>query len=464
MTRTVSFSFTAAGVHACSGNCFYCSAASSMDYSFMNLKNKDKLKDNIIKTDAKAYDELKADFNKCEETFDHDPQIVEIFEARKKDPSLEVIMKVDLWGADPLTCKSVLDEMLAFLQDYSAKRNFKLDVHTSTNGLPLLIDEYAEWLIQNNIGLQLSHDGLGQWIRTQEIDPMEFANTQALIKGGTLNWINATLNFWNPSLFKNIAYFTNYLKKIFPDVYAPDKFCTPEDDRVFRALFIKLNHIYDGDYNLKALNKRGLFNGVEYDSLKNAPIGDLAFRNDYELAERYNVPGLARVLDEHIAEWEKLSYDVEQDFPIILPFKEYIRNQLTRNSFYKSHREENAGACRAFQQGLRKHTFVIDTLGNYSQCNLIDSEHSVENPECKQAPICKGCRFEFAEACNGCGSVMPRQKDCNYLYAWNCFIERYTMRKNHENMIIDNYLQNLINTRRQGNGCNCNSHSETKRN
>ena len=435
----ISYSFTAAGVNSCSGFCNYCSAASSMSYSFMK-QDFSKLKDNIIKTDEKTYNEFKADFNKVEETLDNDPQIKNVFEARKKNPAEEVIMNVDLWGADPLTCKSALQEMLDFLRDYCVKRGFILKAHTSTNGLPLIIDEYAEWLIENKVGLQLSHDGLGQWMRTQDIDPMTFDNTKALIKCGTLNWINATLNFWNNSLYKNIDYFTEHLKSIFPEVYDKNKCCTEEDDRVFRSLFIKLNHIYDSKYDIKAKNEKGLYNGKEYETLKNQPIGDLAFRNDYELARLYNIPELGHVLDNHMAEWDRISYDVENPSVILLPFVGYLSNQMSRNKYYKSHDELNSGACRVFQKGLKDTTFVIDTLGNYSQCNLIDSEHKVENPECKQPPMCKGCKFEFSEACNGCGSVVPRQDDCHYLYAWNEFIERYRARKQNERIAIKRYL------------------------
>jgi hypothetical protein len=88
------------------------------------------------------------------------------------------------------------------------------------------------------------------------------------------------------------------------------------------------------------------------------------------------------------------------------------------------------GACRAYQayrHGLgdprywRKQTFVIDTMGGYSECNLLDSSTNVKAPGGRQADYCHGCRFENQSECLGCGcEEFP--DTCSYLYSWNNFL------------------------------------------
>jgi hypothetical protein len=305
--------------------------------------------------------------------------------------------------------------------------------------------------------LQLSHDGLGQWIRTQDIDPMEWPETQALIKDGTLNAINCTLNFWNNSLFKNIDYYNHYLKQIFPDVYTGK--ASKEETYIFNCLYIKLNHIYNSTYDIKVKNSKGIYNGEHYDSLMNAPIGDLAFRNDTELANKYGISALAHNLEDYMHEFEHIAMlmmdpalNKSLDYK---PFRSYINGQIDRYNKIADH-DTITGACRAYQRykynvgdkkGQKPYTFVIDTLGNYSECNLIDSEHSVLNPGGEQASYCKGCKYEFQSECNTCGSMTFPDK-CTYNYAWCQLLERlywwrhYTksIRRDEKNKLINNLI------------------------
>lgn len=439
-TVNISYSITGAGVKTCSGGCSYCSAASSMDYTlynWTNRKDKDKIIEALRKADEQSYREFKADFPKLEEALDNDPQMKNALKQQKEN-NAHIYMSADIWMGDPLTSFSALQEIVDFLKDYAKRRDIELHLHTSTNGLPTLIDEYCEYLIKENIGLQLSHDGLGQWIRTQDLDPLDFDNCKALIKCGTLNWINATLNFWNNNMLDNRDYFVDKLKQIFPLVFDPHKECTPEDDKAYRGLFIKLNRVYDGNYDLKAPNKDGKFGKYYYDALKNVPLGNISFRNDKELADETGVIALAHSLDDYIDSYIKIYKDTKDPNKqlIMMPFQNYLQDQFSRNHYMKSHDDPNAGACRVFQRGLKDTTFVLDTLGRYSQCNLIDADSKVENPGGDQPKYCKGCKYEFSEECNGCGSVAFPRERCEFRYRWNQMIEIITQMKDAENQAI----------------------------
>ena len=132
-----------------------------------------------------------------------------------------------------------------------------------------------------------------------------------------------------------------------------------------------------------------------------------------------------------------------------MPFQNYIRDQLSRNRIIKSH-DDMVGACRAFQRGLKKTTFVIDTLGRYSECNLIDADSHVLNPGGNQPDYCKGCKWEFAEECNPCGSV-DFPDHCEFRWRWNEMVHDYNRRMQYKNMVIsqtkrriNNNFSNLI--------------------
>lgn len=382
-----------------------------------------KLKDDLYRVNKRNEEEAVFDFEAWENAILND----RAFKEQKRladEQNIELLCHADLWGADGLNNFTNLQEEVDFLLDFGKRHNVKWDLHTSTNGLPCVIDEWCEYLEKNHIGLQLSHDGCMQFLRTGEVDPMDFANVQILIKKGILNWINCTMNFYNWSPFKQIDYYNEKLKKIFPNVYSDEYMATQEESKIFSNLYIKLNKIYDSDYNLLSKNTRGWFNGEIYESLKNQPYGDLAFTNDRVRAEKYDIPYMAHVLDDNIFEWERIFFKyrdwiVNNKIPGVglMPYRSYVKEQLN-GSRAPDVRPKFYGACKSFQSGLTDRTFVLDTIGKYCQCNLLDSAHKVDNPTAAQPEYCKRCKYRYSTECNRCGSVKFREK-CEYMYRWN---------------------------------------------
>ena len=221
--------------------------------------------------------EYKADWAKVEETLKNHPNVVN--DKDKKN------IHFDLWGADSSSNLLMIDDMITHLKDISQRLGYaRSSFSTSTNGLGLLRDEVADYHQENKVGIQLSHDGLGQFIRLRDIDVLEFDNTKRLIKNGVLSAINTTLNFYNYDIIANYKFWTDYLKTIFPDVYSKDKMATQKDSFVYQKLYIKLNHIYNGTTPVTSRNDFGIFNGKVYEQLKGEQFGDFNFTNDLERA------------------------------------------------------------------------------------------------------------------------------------------------------------------------------------
>lgn len=380
-----SLSITMYGIKKCSGGCLYCSAASTMDYRSPENTTTFKLdKENLTNT-------LNNDWG--------------VNNARN---AVHKHMRIDLWGGNPVENFEPFVQTVSFLKEYF--KEWDLDLHTSGNGLELQSSDIVDYLISNNIKYQLSHDGLGQWLRTGEIDPLYWDKTKdniALMANiGILDAINCTLNRYNYSFLKNLEYFNKWRSKI--GIAQKDT-----------GLYIKLNHIYDGS---EAVNKPNVFGHWQdgYDeSLKGTNIGSLSLRG--------------KVLDEYMHEF-KVLYNIlrapiSQNNMYYKPYASYILEQGKRWG-EMSYMDENTGACRSFQRGLTSQTFVIDTLGNYCECNLIDSSYHVKNPGGYQPTYCNTCRFKNQKECNPCGSE-NFSEDCEFLYKW-CqtleeiyYLERY---------------------------------------
>jgi len=428
MNKRLSFSLITHGVESCNGSCTYCSAASSMNYN-MGINLSKDLEAECRRVNAKNVEEAKFDFPAVEKRMD------EYFgyTKDKHDVMKGSLLHVDLWGADGLCNFDSLVEEIYFLEDYCKEREWKLDPHTSTNGLACVVKEWTDFLHEHHIHLQLSHDGLGQWIRTKTLDPMDLPEVRALIRDGTIDWINCCLSFWNWSIFDNIDYYNSKLREIFPEVWSKDEYCSQELNNIYRKLYVKLNHIYDSTYDIRAKNISGKYRTRYYDSLKDAEIGNLAFRNRPDLAEKYNIPELAHVLDEYINQWYRvyaMFSNMKDDDYSLVPYKSYLMGQLNRYHILKPNQLGQAGSCFAYQRGYKNTNFVIDTIGEYCQCNLIDSAHQVLNPKAEQADYCKDCKYKYSKECLHCGSVKPAD-ECSYYYRWNNLLESiYYLKRN----------------------------------
>lgn len=413
----MNISLTANNVRECSGGCKYCTACRSMDY-IMNYGNKFAV-DTLVAIDEKNFNDWKRDWSKVEETLLHHEQYLQ----EMKKPVDQRFAHFDIWGSDPVTNFLMTKEMTAFIKDFCDRNEIRCSISSSTNGLPLIRDDICQWHTDNKVTLQISHDGLGQWIRTGDVEPLDFDNTKKLFKNGTLNVVNDTLCYYNNDMMANMKFWTDYLMGLFPAVYSPTDVCTPDEEAIFRKLYIKLNHIYDGTPAIKAINKKGLYNGIVAPELIGKPIGNINFTG--------------RALDDYIQSYYHIAALMldpsKYNDPALMPFRQYIENQINRFEVMKSE-EDIIGSCRSFQRYKHKigdwekqnhQTFVIDTLGQYSECNLIDGNATTANPGGVQPEYCKDCKYRLTHECNPCGSEQFTDH-CEYRYRWAQFLESIT--------------------------------------
>ena len=400
-----SISIVMNGIKKCSGLCLYCSASSTMGYRSKENKStfvfkKDKLKARILEF---CKGQLEAD--------------------RKNNQPTD--LNIDIWGGNPVENFEPFKKTVEFCEN-ELKEFKQVSLHTSGNGLELQDKDIVDYLINHNIHYQLSHDGLGQWLRTGDIDPLYWDKTKdnitLLARNGILDWINCTLTARNPSFFENIDYWNKWREAI------------GIMDR--KDLVIKLNHIYDGT---PPIEKKWL--GKDNSQIKHGEvIGDLCFKGD--------------VLQEYLHEFRKLAilcYTPSlNDSPLFQPFKNYITGQADR---YRMMNDPNsAGSCVSFQRGYTDKNFAIDTKGEYCQCNLIDSDSKVKNATAKQADYCKGCKYEKLTECNPCGSENFPKK-CEYHWWW-----AKTLEETFQLLQLVNAYKEMLNNNKHncgGGECNC---------
>lgn len=431
----VNYSITMAGVSSCSGSCVYCSAGTTLNYA-MGV-NKANVEDSLKKIDDSTFAEFKADFPKLEESLEHNTRFIKAKKLQEKGKQAEV--HIDIWGGDPVTCHQATIETVDFLEDFFInKHGMKLDISSSTNGLPLLRNDVCDFYREHNVKLQISHDGCGQWMRTGEIDPLYTPgyaeNIAALFREGILCMINDCLNFYNGSVFANWKYFNDYFKSI--------KMPT----ELYKKLYIKLNRIYDGQYDIHKKNVKGIFGSDkrEWKELANTEFGNMNHHN-WKNANTGNIELdhlLAHELDDYMNEWLRLALmmrdpNVQNDI-FWQPYRSYINGQINRWQIIKS-KDESVGMCRKYQRTVHElgdpnkwlpkndqgvvENFVLDTLGGYCECNLIDSEHETKNPGGMYEPeACQICKYKMQAECNGCGTedINP---DCEWRYRWVQLLE-----------------------------------------
>ena len=359
------------GIKKCSGSCLYCSAASTMNYNEDGNKNtfrfdKEKTKKRIL------------EYTNIEKLLNNN--------------DLKTL-KIDIWGGNPLENFNEFKQVVEFCENELQEFN-KVHLHTSGNGLELRDSEKVKYLIDHDIHYQLSHDGCGQFLRTGIIDPLYWDKTKdnivQLAKLGILDWVNTTLNGRNFSFFENMEFWNNWRRE--NNIMEETK-----------NMFIKLNHIYEGT---PPVTKKWLFD--DYNTKfkcvvppkKGEEIGDLNLSgkalNTY--MHEFRMMGLICMMPgiKESLEWS--------------PFVEYISNQTSR--FGISEDENESCICRRFQMGLADKTFAIDTIGEYCQCNLIDSSSKVKNPEGLRPIECETCEFKNVIDCKPCGS--EKMMFCNF--------------------------------------------------
>lgn len=402
-----SISLVMYGIHKCSGSCLYCSAASTMNYNEDGNKNTFKFDKEKTKKRILEYTEVEKEIEK----------------------ENVVLLRIDIWGGNPLENFNEFKQVVDFCEN-ELKEFKEIKLHTSGNGLELRDDEKVQYLINHNIHYQLSHDGCGQFIRTGIIDPLYWDKTKdnivKLTRLGILDWINTTLNGRNYSFFENMNFWNKWRE---------------ENDLMeltAKTLTIKLNHIYPGT---KPIMKKWLFDDYKTEfkyvvpPKKGEEIGDLNIKgkalNTYMHELRMMglmcyMPGISNSF-----EWA--------------PFIGYIKGQIERYKVLEDESEVTT-ICRRFQIGLSDKTFAIDTIGEYCQCNLIDSSSTVKNPKGIRPIECETCEYKMQEECYPCGS--EKMEECISQKEYIRVLEEFEQIRLLIKIIKDSYNQNECN-------CNC---------
>lgn len=359
----VSFSIIIANAHSCNMNCRYCAGADEM------------------KTEHEFSEPYPINWDKLISEMKRSPYL------KINDDGSTNIGHIEIWGGEPLLYFDRLKEICDGLYDRLKIKLFFF----STNGILLANKKIFDWIMDDSkyiVRFQLSHDGLGQWIRSGSFDPLYSDSTRdnliTLANTGHFGDINCVLNKLNPSPIDNISYFNKWMS-----------------DYNVHLNTIQLNHMQDTptvinhlinphtkeEYNNISLNLEGTSLSVYIHEIESLFI-------EMFIAGKYRDADMA-----------PYSYWIEK---FCRSFGGYITSKD----------DKTVGSCRNFSRGLTDFNFSIDTLGNYCECILYDSTQQTPNHECNQPEYCKSCEFYNYKTCNGCSDqwYMPikNSEECQF--------------------------------------------------
>ena len=376
----------------CSGFCQYCNARiEDLISQGFNLNDLEKSLRDIDKKNAET---IQFDFDALEKAIEQNPYF------KSKSGS------VTLWGADPMSaCFTSLTELIDFIEYLNKEKGYDIHPGLCTNGLGFRIPEWVEYIIKHNIGISLSHDGLGQEIRTmkKEFDPLFFDGFDELVTAGRLHLISPVLNQYNSDPVANYRYFEDVVFSRYPNIQ------------------LRLSKAKNGKYDVRTKNINGLCNGKYYDELKGTEWGNMLIHNDL------SNPILEHQLDIYIDGWKTI-YDNPAKF------KNCWQQAVKFARLNKGNKEKNP--CYKFQNGILPYSHTIDTLGNNCECMLMDSQHHARFKE--MAPYCKDCKYKGRYECKECNVMEPAEADKTALH--QCpFNYRYQELMDYANAKIDLY-------------------------
>lgn len=372
------------GVHKCTGSCVYCSAASPQGYLEPTQKNNFVIEPEKI--DEKVIDYFKKAFG-IDVTTNHNFDI-----------------QIDMWGSNPLSNFEEFVQTMKYCK--SLDRFFhKVILCTSGNGLELASEKVMNLIIENDIHYQLSHDGLGQWQRTGDIDPLYWSYTKdniaKLFKLGLVRNVNCTLSERNWSFYSNYHYWKKYFS----------------ENGITNIPIVKLNKVAPGT---QPVNKP--WTGKDNPQIKHGEIiGNQCITEN---------------VDKYFAEWKKMYFDDS----VPKEYKTYFNTQLQGYKHLGENMKNNQ-SCFKFQHGYQDYNFAIDTMGYYCECNLIDHDQHCNGRGKVQPEECKNCRFKDTTECNSCDTekyepkCIFRKKQCEMLESLK--YGRFSIIDNNTNKVID---------------------------
>lgn len=393
--RTPTLTIVFYGADLCNGSCQYCTGA--IDWDLKQGLGKDAQK-SLKAINNRLYNLIQFDFGAMEKRILQWPE----FSSDR--------LAFSIWGGDPLASIDAYMELYEFLHYIGDKYNKQVFMGGSTNGLAFLQDDVAEWALKTkDVHMQLSHDGVGQWIRTKDIDPLKIPAVGELFKSHFLKNINANLCLLNADVKENVEYFNQF------------KFLTPD------WATIRLNQMRDERYEKATINTDGHFNSKVYEQLKGEAFVDLCVRNDVELANKYNIFEFGHQAD---IMFDGLYWMYEN----INKLPMYKRPMINRLSQLLKHKKQNTDdvfkynrpMCAQYHLGQSSISNCIDTMGKETMCHLFDSRVTkMANPELKHPDKCNGCPYIKSYECNVCGRTNFSDKDCQLNYRLNKMAEHF---------------------------------------
>ena len=295
----------------------------------------------------------------------------------------------NLWGANPDTPEPIAEGLdsplersqaiIDFCEEFSKKHDIFRQYFVSTNGFWLNDKRVQDFYTKNpKMHLQLSHDGLGNYVRQGKFDPLYDKEVGPILvdfaRKGIFDLINITMTRQNNSLLANIA----FINKWRADNGLMD----------LKSFNVKTNHINDSPY-----------------------------------CDHWNFKGKA--LSTYINELERLfimtKYGNIQESPYWKPYADYFMNQLVRWEPYSG--DNSCGMYSIFVNGQdpndpikhrsQNYNWSINTLGEYVVCQLIDKPEDVPNPHLTRPAMCENCEYGWMNECHPCPDNV-NNPDCQY--------------------------------------------------
>ena len=277
-----------------------------------------------------------------------------------------------IWGGEPLLHWEPFKETVEFLQEQFPEKK----INFSTNGFLLQKEEVRKYIDDHKLRVQLSCDGVGQWVRSK-YDPLSDDVVSEFLKNLALDdrlYINCVVHNQNPSVTDNINNFLNWMKNW---------------DLMDSNLDIRFTPFYESD-----LTPEWNFTGENLHK----------FIHEYETLFIRQLTG-------------------DRNDKVLKHFRKDIMHRVNGWKLKKVKTEES-NLCMKFFCGINDESPHIDTKGKFVSCNLIDSGIDPRGKQKKVQPeYCKGCEFEGAQGCQPCPST-DFADHCEFKKEWMRFNKR----------------------------------------
>lgn len=384
------------------GLCAYCSGSNNWN------------KSNAIASQVKEW----ANWTKLEEQLEKNQIILGAIKSGE-------MITWNLWGANPDTPIPIADGLdsplersqaiVDFCEEFSKKHKINHQYFVSTNGFWLKYKEVQDFYLNNpNMHLQLSHDGLGNYVRQGKFDPLYDKETGPILadfaKKGIFDLVNITMTRQNNSLLANIAFI--------------NKWRVDNGIMKIKHFTIKTNHINDSPYcdhwNFKGKSLNTYINELErlFIMTKFGNIKNSSYWGPY-----------TGYFENQMVRWDPFIDDCACG-----KYSIYVNGQNPDDPVKHASRDWN---------------WSINTLGEYVVCQLIDKPTDVPNPQLVRPEMCEKCEYGWMNECHPCPDNIMNT-DCQYKKEYARLMLRMKL------------IDELTSKNNNGNSCNCHNDKKKK--